>query len=230
MQDEPRNSSFSDAGLPCSVDDVGRDHEVVVEELGRTVLLARMPPTLAAATITAAGRVSLIQRSTSALRLRSTLRRSAVRTSQSSAASRRSSADPDHAAMPRNPHALATEGVGLGQRSRSRCRHRAWHRAHHRWPPEYRSWGRNEWTPRARCPILSTAATAPSRRRREWSTSCEHATGYGDTEAQFVRSPHKSTNYTAPCVLTGSPSLRAQHPRRFRGTISSSTARGSSSP
>ncbi len=59
---------------------------------------ARMPPTRAAARNTTWGRVSPIQASTSACRVRSRVSRPAVTSSQSSPASRRTSAAPT---MPR---------------------------------------------------------------------------------------------------------------------------------
>src|ERR1700733_8138363 len=60
----------------------------------RSVLLARMPPTFAAAMNTACGRFSANQRNTAAWSRRSTSRRPMVSSSTFSCASRRTSADP----------------------------------------------------------------------------------------------------------------------------------------
>ena len=134
MQDEPRNSSFSTPVSMRRLDDVRLDHEVVVEELGRrSVSLARMPPTLAAARNTDLRPLCAQPASTAAWSRRSSSRAAG---GQELAVLPRQPAHEraaDHAAMAGDPDALARQRkryachVGDCRRLASRARSLAHH-------------------------------------------------------------------------------------------------------
>src|ERR1700753_1645387 len=100
MQDEPRNISFSVPLRWAAWITLAAIAKLSYRNSARSVLLATMPPTLAAARNTACGRFLANQPNTAAWSRRSTSLRPTVSSSTSSRASLRISADPT---MPRWP-------------------------------------------------------------------------------------------------------------------------------
>src|SRR5665213_841334 len=100
MQDEPRNISFSAPWTWEAWITLVAMIRLSYRNSARSVSLATMPPTLAAARNTACGRLAANQPDTAAWSRRSTSLRGTVSSSASSCASRRISAAPT---MPRYP-------------------------------------------------------------------------------------------------------------------------------
>src|SRR5258708_1496771 len=100
MQDEPRNISFSVPLICAAWITLAAMMRLSYRNSPRSVLLATMPPTFAAARNTACGRLAANQPDTAAWSRRSISLRPAVSSSTSSVASRRTSAAPT---MPRCP-------------------------------------------------------------------------------------------------------------------------------